>query len=261
MTRPCGTPGCPHATFQAAVVCPECVRRTGDLLAQVPALYNELRATYARLDNVGPAGVGGRNGSAPLPFKPHAREALEDLSAVMLTWARTVYAVAGNATQSNPVRYLADNLPALARHPLAGQAVDEISDAVSRGWRTVDRPPETLFVGACEAGTVDGPCPKRLYAHPGDVVTVCPACNATHYVDKRRRIMLNAAEELHVTQTVALGWIHLLTDRHIPPGTFRSWLSRGRLTPAGTDPTGKPVYRFGDVHTLAKNGKQATHVA
>lgn len=266
MSTPCGTPGCPHITFDTAAVCRECLRRYRDLLDQVPALYGELRHTYARLDNFGPtAGMARGNSSAPLPYKPHAREALEILSNVVLTWARTLVQCGGptprTGRDANPVRYLAANLPALARHPQAGQAVDELTDAVALGWRTVDRPAETLLVGACEATTVDGPCPQRLYAHPGDVITICPVCGATRYVESRRRVMLNAAKELEVTQTIALGWVRLLTDRHIPPGTFRSWISRRRLTPTGHNTAGQPLYRFGDVHTLAERPHTTARVA
>lgn len=265
MIRPCATPGCGDTVPESAVVCSGCVRRCKDALDQIPALWGELRATYARLDAVGPSGARGGS-STPLPWKPHGREALEVLRDVTTEWARTLVQSGGpwpeTGRDANPARYLAAHVHALTRHPHAGQAVDEITDAVRFAWRTVDRPPDTLLVGICEAATADGPaCRKRLYASPGDVVAECPGCGTRHYIEHRRRVMLDAAEDLHVTQTVALGWVRLLTDRAIPPATFRSWLNRRRLAPAGHDLDGRPVYRFGDVRHLADRPQRTTHVA
>jgi DNA-binding transcriptional MerR regulator len=42
----------------------------------------------------------------------------------------------------------------------------------------------------------------------------------------------------------------------ISPATVRSWVKRGRLTRAGTDPDGRALYRFPDVWRLSV---QAAH--
>ena len=249
--NPCATPGCPETRPESAYVCRSCVRRLRTLLDQVPALYGELSATYARQDTLGPTS-GRQSGPAPLPYKPHASEAMSVLGNVVATWALTL--VTDHDTtpaDTNPARYLRRNLPALASHPDAGQAVDEITDAVQLGWRTVDRPPDSLLAGQCTASTPDGPCRTPLYARPYDAVTACPVCHTSHDVADRRTDMLEAAKDILVTHHVALGWVRLLTDRAVPAGTWRSWVSRGRVTPHAVDPAGRYLYRFGDVYGLA----------
>lgn len=257
----CAAPGCPTPRPQGAYLCRSCVRALRGRLNEVEALYGELSVTFARLDMIGP---GGQlvTGPAPLPYKPHAREAMAVLRNVLSTWAWLLVADIGMAPRYvQPSAWLARHLDQLAAHPDAGQAYDEITDAVALGWRTIDRPPELLLAGVCNAPTGDGrPCRTTLYARPYDVAVSCPDCRTTHDVTERRAEMVESAKDTLVTHTVALGWVRLLLDRTVAGGTWRSWRSRRRLVARGTDMSGRALYRFGDVYDLA-TGSPGARVA
>jgi hypothetical protein len=60
---------------------------------------------------------------------------------------------------------------------------------------------------------------------------------------------------------VALGWARLLIDHVIPPGTWRSWLSRWRILARGQDRFGRVVYRFGDVWELVAEHRRRRQAA
>jgi hypothetical protein len=145
---------------------------------------------------------------------------------------------------------LAANLDALTRQPQAGQALDEIGDAVGRAYRAIDRPAARLLAGMCNTPVGFAVCHAMLYAKPGDLETKCVNCGALHNVPERRMWMVNAAAELQVTHGVAMGWVVLLMAKRIPAPTWRSWVHRGRVTPVGMR-DGRPLYRFGDIRDLA----------
>lgn len=62
--------------------------------------------------------------------------------------------------------------------------------------------------------------------------------------------MIGRFQDVLVTAPVARGWARLLLDHTIPPGPWRSWLSRRGVLDHGTDRNGRPVYHFGDVVDL-----------
>lgn len=255
----CHAPGCATPRPQSAYLCRACVARLRTRLRDVPALYGELRRTYARLDAIGPPGVRAHRAD-PLPWKPHAREALDVLTDVLTTWARETL-TAGNHPQplnGGLPAWLAAHAHELAAHPDAGQAYDEITDAVTLAWRTIDTPPDLLLAGVC--GAHHGTCRRVLYARPANTTVTCTACHTRHDVTRRRAAMIDAARDTLVSRVVALGWIRVLLDHTISDGTWRSWRSRGRVAPRGADMGGRDLYRFGDVYD-AVSGTRGANVA
>lgn len=238
--------GCDNGRPDHQWLCRSCVDQLTEDLAAIPALWRELTTTLSRQDVIG-GDASRKSAEAGLPYKASATEARYVLSNTVGTWARVLAENAGVATPLRPVRWLLLNVQALVMHEAAGEAADEIHYVVTAAYRAIDRPPELLLAGPCP--TED--CEAFLYAKPDDIQVQCEACTAVYTVADRREWMINAASVLRVTSTVALGWVRLLMDKTIPPGTWRSWQSRGKIHAAGLNHDGQPIYRFGDVRDLA----------
>lgn len=257
----CTVPRCSNPTRE--FVCRGCVEQLRKDLASIPALVAELNTTLARLDKLTPGNQPG--GDTPLVHKPGAGEALWILTNTITTWTRIllehnhlgVSLVLGHATAgvtvpdritSSAARWLLANTASLALHPAAGEALDEIGDAVDHAYNAIDRPPDLLPAGRC--GYLG--CPAYLYAAPDALIVICRVCGSDHDMTTRRAWMTGEASDLHLTATVALSWVHLLMGKTIPGGTWRSWLSRGHIHHIDTDHVGRRLYRFGDVRDLAQ---------
>ncbi len=134
-------------------------------------------------------------------------------------------------------------------HEAAGEAVDELGDAVRRAYAAIDSPPEKLPAGQCLA---DG-CPAYLYADPHAETVDCPKCSATHGMAERHAWMSAQAVEHRVTSTEAFGWVRMLLGKELPASTWRRWLTQPlkgdspRISHDDMDHLGRKLYRWGDV--------------
>lgn len=242
----CGQPRPP-----TAYLCGTCRTRLAKHLAAVPELHAELLVTFARLDTLG--GNPRRSSGTPMPYRAAASEAAWVLMSTVFAWAGHYRDALGVPLDWPPAEWLARHVGDIAGQPDAADALDEIGSAVGNAWRAIDRPPSRMLAGICNTPTLDGPtCTAMLYADPDTTHTQCRACGATHNVGERRVWMLDAAADLLVTHTVALGWVRLLMGDEIPGGTWRSWVSRGRILAHDVDQHGRRLYRFGDVCDLAE---------
>jgi hypothetical protein len=222
-----------------------------------PGLIHELDITLARQHAHGAdTGVAVHSATRPMPFNEAASEVRYVLDNTITTWARDLHEhnphllpPAGTTTAAAAWLVGLPNL--LALHPAADQLFDEIAHVVAEVRRVIDRPPDLIYAGPCDADTDDGSCPDHLYARPSHTTVRCRTCRAQHDVAERRNWMIGYAADLRVTATVALSWTRLLLDKTIPRGTWDSWVSRRRIIAHGRDQHGHPVYRFGDVRDLA----------
>lgn len=259
----CSAPHCGRPTPRQQFVCKGCVEALERDLAGVPALIDELHTTLARLDSLAPGGQLGDNGA--LLHKPRAGEAMWVLNNAITTWTRLFaehYKVRTNEVfaraaagvtaptwiTSAAAKWLLRRVRSVAMHPAAGEAVDEIGSAVELAYAVIDRPPDLLPAGQC--GYLG--CPAILYAEPDARMITCRVCGSDHEADVRRGWMLESSEEQRLTATAALLWVKLLEGKRIPSGTWRSWLSRGRIAHVDVDHVGHRLYRFGDVRDLAR---------
>lgn len=263
MTQTCTVPGCGQARPGHQWICRTCVAQLERALTSVPALWRELDVTLTRQDVIG-SDSGSRSAETALAFKETASEARWALANTIGTWARVLAENAGAPTPEKPAQWLLANVQSLAMHEAVAEAVDEIGDAVAQAYRVIDRPPEFVLAGVCGAvlrmpdpnaelleDRVELRCFAPLYARPGHMRTKCEACGNMREVAERRDEMVENAAEYLVTGTIALGWVRMLMGKTIPDGTWRSWCSRGRVVPHGTNHLGQPTYRFGDVRDLA----------
>jgi len=223
------------------------------LLAALPTLLDELDVTITRQSRM-VAANGARPTERPLPYAVEASRAHAALAEALTRWAG-VYGVArfgtGIARSGAPracARYLVAMLPAVARHPDAGQMSNELGRHAERGRRMIDRPPDVMYVGICSAGG----CDRDLYAHVDAPMITCPQCGAGHDVAERRQVMLNAVEdELATTVEIVRAVATYGPDGAVlRVATVSKWRQRGRLVIRGVSRRGEPLYRVGDVLDL-----------
>lgn len=253
-------------------LCRICAERLADDLGDVPALVRELEVTFARLHRLG--GSGARGAETPVVFHVAAADAAWTLANVIGTWAASLAEDRGlvldlrrqrvltpakyqrdpadpylppNDVASLSARWLLVNIGSVRMSEAGAELMDEIIDAVRHARHVVDRPPDLLAAGPCGA---EG-CESVLYFPAHAEIVTCRECGAEHDVEQRREWMIATASELLVSAPVALGWVRMLMGKTIPDGTWRSWLSRGRVLPHGLTLDGRPTYRFSEVRDLA----------
>lgn len=261
--RTCDAPSCDYPAFESQFICKVCFQQLRNDLGDLPTLLNEINTTMAKLDKLGVPG-GRKSAETPLPFKPGAGDAYWEVSNTVTTWTRILIehyhldmplsirqaselVTATNSTAHAAAWWLRKNLRSLSMHPWAGRAVDEFAAAVALAYQAIDRPPELLCAGQCGN---DG-CEEYLYVHPDAKVVTCRACESRHNVVQRHAWMVEYASDLSLSPGMCLSWVKLLMGWTIPPGTWRSWLSRGQLQPNDHDHVGRPTFRFGDVRDRA----------
>ncbi|GAB3467209.1 hypothetical protein [Actinophytocola sediminis] len=249
--RVCVT-GCGRPT--ADMLCSGCLAELVGALRDLPDLLAELDITLSRQDTRTTRGPG-HSAETPLPYRPEAGALASSATATITTWARVVHEQNPHlrppaGSTADAVAWLIGWPSLLALHPAADELHGDITGLAAQIRYRVDRPPDRVYSGPCGAPTDTGPCPGHLYARVGHGTVVCTVCGAGHDVAERRAWMIESALDMLVTAPVALGWARLLLDHEVPPGTWRSWLSRRRILARGTDRLGRPVYRFGDVVEL-----------
>ncbi|GAB3459136.1 hypothetical protein [Actinophytocola sediminis] len=254
--------GRPTADF----LCAGCVAELVGALRELPDLLAELDITLSRQDTLVAPGAASRRTSIPLPFRPEASALASSAATTITTWARDVHEQnthlrppAGTTTDAAVWLTRWPNL--LAMHPAADELHADLTGLADQIRHRVDRRPDRVYSGPCGAPTEEGPCPGHLYAHAGAGLVVCPVCRAGHDVAERREWMTDRARDMLLIAPVALGWARLLLDHVIPPGTWRSWLSRRRIPTRATDRFGRALYRFGDVVDLVTDHLKRRHVA
>ncbi|WP_134663958.1 hypothetical protein [Amycolatopsis sp. CFH S0078] len=219
-------------------------------------LIAELGLTLSRQSVIASGtGVVAHSANQPMPFHEAASEMGWVLANTISTWARDVHECNPHllppaGSTAGAVAWMVGLPGLLALHPAADELHDEITHVVARVRRVIDRPPDRIYAGPCDAQVEGERCPDHLYARPGMSRVQCGSCGTEHDVDERRNWMIDYAADLRVTATVALGWARLLLDKTIPRGTWDSWVSRGRIVAHGIDGRGRPVFRFGDVRDL-----------
>lgn len=232
-----------------------CVHHTWTLerdLAEVPDLAEELDVTRYRLSVVAAySGTSSSSAGTPLPFDPRAAEIALSLHQAVDHWAaqleRADPARLRPMHTAGVARWLLHYLEELAAHPHAARAVDQIGKAVATGWRTVDRPADRVYAGACTP-----PCTEQLYGRPGQPYITCHTCGVRHDADLRRSAMQDDLDGRLMTgaEIARLAQYFGHADRERARNLLKVWAARGVITPRGHTPTGAPLYPFGDTLRL-----------
>ena len=156
MTTSCAT-GCTRPTRDVNRICDDCGEALERALGDITVHHHDLEATLAKQRSIGDRNDGGRSSEHPLPIHVGAMRARSALRSVLVGWCRDI-------AETHDAELPADDEPAMSRwllarrltllaHPAAEDIHREITDAVERVRRVVDRPPDLVLVGRCDADT------------------------------------------------------------------------------------------------------------
>lgn len=261
-----------------ALVCADCGSRLERDLADVPSLAGDLDAKLARLMANGDR-HGGRSSVTPLPYDPAASEAGWVLRNTLSGWVRELHADTehegptcrvcyhGSCNQLRAEHWPADTVAAMARwlvpqrerirhHAAAGEAVDEITSAITEVRRILDRPGVYRLLPCPSAE----PCGGKVRVTIDTIAARCDTCgwetDDLHWLGR----LLREDEPDHVT---AVDACHRLISIgiNIVPATLRKWVQRGKLAVYGHDHLGRNLYDLATVEQLATREREAMGVA
>lgn len=227
-----------------AHLCGECRRWLDRRLRSIPELVDQLDVTVTRQARIS---VGGKS-SEQIPFDPAASDVADDLRNTITTWARHVAEASGTGlldVERWPElgAWLADRLRFLNRRPEIVEFGRDIGRVRARVMAVIDRPPALRYAGPCTCGL-------PLYVLPGATAAACEACKASHDVAELRARMIDALIDRLETAARAADIATALGLR-TTSAQVRGWAFRGRLVPHGHTALANPLYRVGDVCTLA----------
>lgn len=252
----CLAPKCDRPTH-GAFICVTCFDMLKRDLRGVEDLWAELEITRTRQANITRDRVGARSTTKPLPWNEHAAQIATELHSTLNAWALDLDQRGGiddrdplslvTTEPADVAAWLLRNITAFQRNEEAGQAVDEIGDAIVRARRAIDLPPDKVFAGPCGARLDDEQdCDEDLYGRPGKLRCWCMSCGAEHDMEKRREWMLSVVED-QVTHSGLLSGLVTSLGVPIASSTIRHYASRGRIKVISTDARRRPMYRIGDV--------------
>lgn len=259
MSQTCAK-NCGRPTTGAAL-CNDCETTFVRQIAELAALADDLRITITRQSVIGSGNGGRRSTETPVPWDDRAsreRAALLGFAwrTVLRIWDKHERLPAGqHGGLAGIGRWLHQRINRLLDHHDIGEIANDLHRHTKRASRLIDRPAPGVFAGICSATTPTGPCPTWLYATQGRAVVTCRVCGAHHDVKTRRATLREHAEHILATAAEIARAVVWLGD-NVKPDRIRQWASRGRLARHGTDDTGKPLYRIGDVLQLLEDDAQ-----
>lgn len=171
----------------------------------------------------------------------------------MVAWV--LYCHTEDVRNSSPYPGLPnDTLPAMSRWlmwrvdgltllDIGPDAAEEITDAVARCHRIIDRPADQEFYGPCECG-------RDLYAKPKSPIVNCKDCGKAYD-------SADMAEWMHgqvVGKLVTLREGGVLLGRMgfpVPHDTLKTWARREKFLPHGTTTGDHKLYSFDDLWKYA----------
>lgn len=262
---------CTRPIQDTAVVCPHCAFTLDAALAEiVEYLAAELDVTLTKQARVAvghtmpqpeepQAKAPGTLKPHPLPYHGGASAAAGHLKAVLVSWARLIHTEAGadlpgRDTLAAIAVWMRPRVGWLRYHDAGQDAVDEITDAVDRARRVIDRPTESLLAGPCDE------CQAGLYARPGAVYVTCrtPECGQVYEVAARRRWLLESLDD-HLANATQMSRLLTYLDIKLADSSIRMYASKGRIVAHGKDVKGRPRYRLGEVvRTYYNAGQRAS---
>lgn len=261
-TCPCGQPS------KDATICTDCESRLVEALAEVPALSHEFETVLARLNKQGGGSIGFVTSSPtrPLPYDVAASEAGGELKSVMVSWLRLVLdenaerMTLPSDTLADIARWLLGQVPWLRLHDAAGDAVDELTEAVGRLRHVVYREiRQRHYRGRCGAEWTPEEealacCVADLYTRRPDAAYVgCEQCGETHNAEVLRQHIRTEAGSRLYTRAEMLEMIPVLTKHAVTVRLMDAWIEKSRLVPHGERQEGGeqvPTFLTDDLLTL-----------
>lgn len=251
---------CGRPTRDAAYVCDDCGDRLAKALGDMTWLEEELETSIGKQRGL-PTEGSPAGSEKSLPFHVAAAEVRDNLRNTLVGWVR-ICAEEG-VRSSDPrdglpentltaiSRWLLWRVDGLAYHEAGGDAVDEITYAVTQAVKAIDLAPERQYVGPCACG-------RDLYRKPGAVMAKCRACGESYDAEVLMAALRARVPDLLVTASEGAG----LLSRYGLETTARiiyGWEERAMVVAHG-ERKNRKTYRFDELVRLAalRASKMAT---
>lgn len=239
----CGSCG---SAVQDATICTGCTRDLAELLLLAASISTDLDDAVAKLLK---RGGGGRSSetSAPLPVDLAASEVARALHMQLAACAAVLHIADlelpwPDGDIASIARWLAARLGDIRQHETAPRMLSTVRDAVHRAIVVIDRQPERVPAGQCEA------CGTVLLADLETDTATCRCGNVvTGLIDERYR-RATEADQLG-TPAELVGYCRAVGVT-VKRGTITSWVTRKQLLPR---PGG--AFALSDVLALKAQGK------
>lgn len=139
--------------YRGAAICTSCERSFEKVIAEIPALSDELETTITRQTAMSTKN-GSRSTETALAFNPTASTIAEELKATLVGWVRDLEPILDDQPANDIPsmgRWLLWKLPLIRQHLAVEQLVDEITYATRQAWKAVDRPKDRskVFIADC----------------------------------------------------------------------------------------------------------------
>lgn len=251
-----------------AYVCQTCAGALEKALGDCTWLDDELMTTITRQKGASTEG-GARGTNTSLPFHETASNARRELHTTLTKWVRYC---SRNQVRGTPRWETRDTIPSRSRwllncvHGLTlneagGEAVQELTDAVSEAERIVFwKRRSRQYLGPCAQTVLDEydeiiheVCPGDVYADEGAPVGECDLCGQGVTVAIRKGELTKELDDRLYT-AAEIAWLAtflgLQQDRDRVRKQVNSWHSRKLIQPAGKDAQEDPMFRYGDIRAL-----------
>jgi hypothetical protein len=246
----------------ALPLCSDCLTKLRTELLSGMWLPTELEVTFIRMRRFVSQSDGARSSATPVPFDDRVGTMPETLFGTLRYWARFISPHVPHLDRIEKVppldtralaAWLWRNAAEYQRTDpqTAGAAFRAILGVLDDAKAIVDRPPDTVTYGLCDAPRPDGTkCPAYLYgAPPADMdkgIIRCTRCRSEHDVAKRRTWMLDYVAQMSGTISEVSTYLTLAGVK-VSPDAIRSMLRRNRIRDRGFTAEGDRLVRFSDV--------------
>ena len=122
-----------------------------------------------------------------------------------------------------------DDIPAVRRHPQAGEIVSRFGRAVKNAYSAIDRAQERFYLGTCLYEEGGATCHAELWVKEGAGHVKCSQCEQVHDVAQRRAWLLEQAAGLVVTAQEAARYVTKYGDVEVTEASIRNWVARGKV--------------------------------
>lgn len=253
-------------------ICRECLGKLRKLLAEIPALFDELDVAILKEARfaVSADKVTQKGNHQPLPFDVTAAAARDELDSRLTLWVADVAkddAVEQRAAISSvwASAWLLAGVERVRTFEAAGDLCEELFSARATAVYAIDRPMERRYLGECEFRFIDESdevypvCGATLWGRDGEDELKCKDCGTGYLVgileQKIQDVAGKGMEDRIYTASEAAELIVALrlTDHQDPARLVRQigmWAGRNRLVrKIDLEKHGhkRPGYRLGDI--------------
>ena len=242
-------------------LCPKHIRQLTSCLREVPSTWADILTSARKLDvGTGSVGGGGGKASSQEPANLDALDKARTLEVILRGWAEQVSVVAPSYTPPQIAARLYRQQAWILRQEWAGDFLQELRDSLNDCNRATDRAGQRVFAGMCPTENEATVCGEPLYALTGRPYARCRTCGQEWDVSDWRERALEAAELQHGTASqISRMLSDPVTREALPQATIRQWAKRGKITAAGQDDKGHPLYLVADVRSTWALTKAAAY--